>query len=98
MALDEYTITAKLDEESRAIMQQVADNLERIESLLTQTVVLFTASVNKVLKVEVTQREDAGIKNVGHTGPDLVNLAAPARAHQKTKPAYSDDNADQPGL
>lgn len=58
MALDKYTITVKLDAETSAIMQRVTENLVQIESLLTQTEILFTANLSEVLKVEITESED----------------------------------------
>lgn len=55
MALDKYTITVKLDAESSAIMQRVTDNLAQIESLLTETMKLFSARLSDTLKTEVTE-------------------------------------------
>ncbi len=61
MALDKYTITVKLDAETSAIMQRVTENLAQIESLLTETVQLFSANLGEALRTEVTEiteRED----------------------------------------
>lgn len=57
MASNQYTVTVKLDEESRAIIQNTVNNLERIEGLLTETVKLFTANFGKVLNVEITENQ-----------------------------------------